>query len=31
MVHSEFFSESGGLVASMSQEGLLRKRRGDKQ
>ena len=31
MVHSEFFSESGDLVASMSQEGLLRKRRGDKQ
>jgi acyl-CoA thioesterase-2 len=31
MVHSEFFSESGDLVASMSQEGLLRKRRGDEQ
>jgi len=24
MVHSEFFSEDGALVASMSQEGLLR-------
>ena len=29
MVHSEFFAESGVLVASMSQEGLLRKRRSD--
>lgn len=27
MVHSEFFSEDGTLVASMSQEGLLRQRR----
>ncbi len=29
MVHSDFFAESGVLVASMSQEGLLRKRRSD--
>ena len=27
MVHSEFFGEDGTLVASMTQEGLLRKRR----
>ena len=26
MVHSEFFGENGTLVASMTQEGLLRKR-----
>ncbi len=26
MVHSEFFGEDGTLVASMTQEGLLRKR-----
>ena len=29
MVHSEVFAESGALVASMSQEGLLRKNRSD--
>ncbi len=29
MVHSEFFAESGVLVASMSQEGLLRQRLSD--
>ena len=27
MVHSEFFGEDGTLVASMTQEGLLRERR----
>jgi acyl-CoA thioesterase len=28
-VHSEFFAEDGSLVASMSQEGLLRRRRSE--